>query len=188
MVKFRRRYRDRHGFEAVPAVVVADQTDKRGKRLGLLAIGLLVLFFSANGYIQSAKNGKELHESRSERKQLISAIQQISVALNQQTELVRRLQAAVRNQNAALRKVGIDPIPVPGLDTPMSTPAPSAEPRQNGSKSTASPRPQPKPQPKPSPSKSPSPKPTPSPSTIQQTVCELTGIGCTVRSSLVYQK
>jgi hypothetical protein len=50
----RRREEDHHGFEAVPAYIVADRTDKISKRIGYFGMGLLLLLFSIGGYIQSA--------------------------------------------------------------------------------------------------------------------------------------
>lgn len=102
------------GYEAVPAVVVADKTDKLGKRLAQLAFGLLLLFFTVNGYIQGAQNGRQLDQADKDRAQLVSSLERATTTLEQQSKLILQLQAAVRAQNQTLRDAGLTTLAVPG--------------------------------------------------------------------------
>lgn len=164
------------GFEAFPAVVVADKTDHLGKRLGKFALWLLVLFFAIDASIQSARNGRLLESSARERGQLINSTERMSRTLDQQSKLIIQLQDAIRKQNDMLREAGLDPVGVPNYPRPkpgvFPTPyIPSAQPSSKPSKSKPDHKPQPNPTPTPSPS------PTPDPITIvRDEVCRLTGI------------
>lgn len=176
-----RTRKEEKGFEAFPAVVVADNTNKRGKRLAQLGVGLLVLFFAVSSYVQAARNGALLEDANRDRSNLITSTERITRTLDQQTQQIMQLQAAIRAQNDALRKAGIKTVPVPGVTTrpePTSTETPTAFPRPEPG---VSPRPQPRPsssgrpQPRPTPSPSPSPSPTPL-IPVEELICQLTGI------------
>lgn len=135
---FKRRPKDPKGFEAFPAVLVADQTNKFGKRLGQLALGLMILFFVISSYVQSAKNGRLLDASDEDRRKLIISTERMSKTLNEQTMLIIQLQDAVNAQNKALRDAGIAQVPVPKStiyiprsytsSNPSSTPSPTPSP------------------------------------------------------------
>lgn len=180
-------------FEAVPAYIVADKRDKFGRRLGRAAFVLLLLFFVISSYVQSAKNGAELDESRRQRQTLIVSQERISITLQGQGELIVALQDVITRQNNALRNAGLPVEPVPNLqdlidrargressNTPRPTTSPSGTSfrfQQSPSPSPSpgsSPRSTPKPSPKPSPSSSPAPNPTHNP--VTQLVCDLTGV------------
>jgi hypothetical protein len=147
---FKRRRKDPKGFEAFPAVIVADQTNKLGKRLGQLAIGLLILFFVISSYIQAARNGKLLEGSDNDRRQLITSVERQSRTLDEQTSQILELQKAVAAQNEALREAGIAQVPVPGKPVYTSrpraktSPSPIARPAPTAVRPSATVSPRPK--------------------------------------------
>lgn len=176
------------GFEAVPAVVVADQTDKLGKRLAMLAFAVLLLFFSINGYIQSAKNGKSLKAtegrlSAAEKNQteLIKSLGQVTATLETQTSIVRQLRIVVQEQNNILRAAGLTPVDVPADEKSMPqvkpSPNPTSTPRVRiTNEPDAKPRPKPSPKPSSKP-KPPPPEPTPTPLVpVGKILCDTIGI------------
>lgn len=190
-------------FEAVPAYIVADKRDRLGRRLGRAAFIMLALFFIISSYIQSAKNGIELDESRRQRQSLIESQERITLALNGQGALIVALQDVITRQNIALRKAGLPVEPVPNLQdlidqamgrnssdaarpTPSSTtPSGRRNPPQPYRTTPPSPTPRPNSTPKPKPSSSPEPKPSPSPTrdSATQLVCDLTGVCLQNRST-----
>lgn len=126
-------------FEAVPAYIVADKRDKFGKRLGRAAFILLGLFFIISSYIQSARNGTQLDESRRERNTLIKSQETIAETLRGQGLLIVQLQETISRQNDALRAAGLPVEPVPNLQDlidsitkpkPTPTPTSSADPKE----------------------------------------------------------
>lgn len=160
--------------EALPmeSVIVGDKRRLLGRRLGIFAFAILILFFLVNGYIQAAKNGHDLNQARKDNHKLISIVKN-------QGDLIIQLQNAIRAQNKVLRENHIQVVPVPegGSDTttnhntyiyPTPSPTPGTGPSPNPSHS-----PKPGHTPKPKPTKTPSPEPL---DPVTETICELTGI------------
>lgn len=197
-IPVRKKQRD-PGFEAVPAVIVADQRTTLGKRLGVSALALLFLFFVISGYIQSARNGAELDKASDENRRLANSLEQVTSTLEDQSKLVIRLQAAIQAQNIALREAGIDPLSILSdeeatlipPDAVIVTPSPGASPLVDmrpsvSPRSGAAPATEPSVARQPdeeSPARaSPSPSPRPSPLIpVGEVVCNLTGICTTPR-------
>lgn len=173
------------GYEAVPAVVVADKTDKLGKRLAQLAFGLLILFFAINGYIQSAQNEKKLDDAETNTSQLVESLDRVTKTLDQQSKLILELQDAVRAQNQTLRDAGLKTLPVPGEMTlpsassdPVEQPSPNPTPRDDPEPNDPEPN---DPEPNDPDPNDPEPEPEPEPSPVvpvDELLCMLTGI-CT---------
>lgn len=156
------------GIEAesvlIPAVVVADKTDRLGKRLAFLSFGLLILYFVTSTFIQSAQNGKRLDTARKERAKLISSLDRVTLALEVQSNLVIQLQIAVEEQNRALTEAGVDT---------KETPTPKISQSAVGSKGNSTPTPVRTfifPNVTPRPTTDPKPKPKPKPTTKPGTV------------------
>lgn len=163
--------------EPVEAIVVGDDRRQLGKRLGMFALALLLLFFSINGYIQSAKNGRKLSQAEKERTELVESIKNISETTSAQTRLIKNLQRAIHTQNILLVEAGLEPVVIPTGDEPNDEP--SKQSRDTTPKSEVKPRPEPEPKPRPGPSPKPpdDPSPTPGPiDEVQSRICELTGI------------
>lgn len=177
--------REDKGYEAFPAVVIADKTDHLGKRLGQFALWILVLFFTIGSMVQSARNARLLEGSSKDRSDLIQSMDRVTRTLDAQSDLIIKLQDAIRQQNDTLRKAGLTQVGIPNytLPAPYNSPSsdiPRASPRPRNS---PSPTPKPKPNPKPTPSPSPSPSPSPGPAqTVRDEVCSLTGICPSPRS------
>lgn len=154
----------------IDSVIVGDKRKQFGRRLGALALMLLLMFFAIAGYIQSSRNGEALNQASRDRSALIKTV-------NSQSELIKQLQDAIRLQNDKLRDAGIAIVAVPGSDRSTTTYLPSPEPEPEPSSSA---HPQPRPSPKPSH------KPSPSPTdTVKETICQLTGI-CTLFQSFMF--
>lgn len=177
MSRFRKR--NDHGFEAVPAVIVADQTDKLGKRLGLLGVWLLILFFAISASVQSAKNSKMLERADKDRSSLVTSISVLTSTVGAQTQTIKDLKTAIQAQNKLLKDAGINPIVIPGDNaTVIIGPTPSPRP---GIAPSPQPKPQPQPKPRPSQKPKPSPKPSPSPSPKPgdpaiDAICQISGL------------
>lgn len=185
-------------FEAVPAYIVADKREKLGKRLGIAAICLLVLFFTISSYVQSSANGRELERSSQQRGKLVDATNRVASTIEGQTILIVQLQKTIAKQNEALAKAGLPVEPVPTIEDIINeymspAPSPSAVPNESRRGDTSSPRdnppannPSPASKPKPTPKPNPSPKPPhPSPppndppgpaDPITDIICNSTGI------------
>lgn len=120
---------DLPGFEALPAVVVADTRSKMGLRLGSFALVLLVFFFAVSSYIQSANNGEALERASRDRSRLSEAIQQ---ALDQQAEdrtIILTFGAIIAEQNRRLTEAGLDPVEImPLRPLPEQIPNPETPP------------------------------------------------------------
>lgn len=156
----RRRFpglKEDKGFEAFPAVVVADKTDKVGKRLAWLGVGLLILFFATSTYVQSAKNGGKLDAADSQRRKLIESIDRLTRKLDNQDKTIHQLQTAINIQNGRLLAAGLPTVPLPGQTASPVTPRPTSHP-------TTKPRPRHRPTHRPT--TKPTPKPTPQPTGI----------------------
>lgn len=148
-------------LDPVPATIVADSRRLLGRRLGIFALALLLLFFVINAYIQSVRNGEALQRASKDRSSLVKSIERNSKTLEAQTTLIKQLQTAIRIQNKLLRDAGIKTVPVPGENT------------TNNIFPTPQPTPGPTPEPEPSSSASPDPIPSSPPEDI---ICSLTGI------------
>lgn len=121
--------------EPVDVTVVDDKRDTFGKRLAILAVGLLIMLFGILAYIQSAKNGEKLDRP---------------IVLPTPSVIVRVKPTPVPSiikLPGGSRTVIIVPSPVPGK---TSAPVPKSS--------------QPPNKPKPKPTKKPKPNPKPSPS------------------------
>jgi len=162
----------------IPAAIVEDKRNTLGKRLGAFAIIILLLFFAIGGYISSAQNNSLLHRAAKDRTalidgehKLVKSNQRLVKSNKAQSDLIRKLQQAIREQNKILREAGLETVPVPSKSPSTSSSGPSSNPSHN-------------PQPKPKPSHSPHPHPHPThspppPDAIQKVrdrVCNLTGI------------
>jgi hypothetical protein len=166
------------GIQGIPGIEGPEGAagNKRGKRLAMLGVGLLILFFTISGYVQSAKNGDQLNKSDNDRRKLIASNERITTTLERQSQLIVQLQAAIKAQNDALHRAGINAVPIPGVvEPPERSTSRSPSP---GVKTTPSPSPQPtsKPTPTSKPSPTPSPTPTDTPPTINEIICALLGI------------
>lgn len=155
-------------LDPVPAVIVSDKRNLLGRRLSILAVALLLLFFSISGYIQSANNGNLLHRAAVDRSLLISII-------HAQSGDIQRLQKAFSKQNKELKKAGFKVVVLPPVSqTEQPTPAPETT---TNPKSSRTPTPHSSPTAHPHPSHSPRPPPSQTPlSKAEQRVCNLTGI------------
>lgn len=160
-----------HKVEPIDAVVVGDKRSSFGRRLGLFALALLVLFFTINGYIQSAKNGEKATRANHKIDKLIDIDHNLSKTIADQTDLIRALQASQRKQNHILANHGLKTVIIPG-DSSSSDGGQTSNNHPNGNKPPS----HDKPKPKPGHSPNPSPSPTPSHHTVKDTVCNLTGI------------
>lgn len=158
-------------LDPVPAEIVSDKRDTLGKRLGLAALAILILFFAINGYIQSAKNGRLLRTANQDRHALVKSVSKLTASNKRQSDLVKQLQDAVRAQNKLLRQVGSDTVLVPG-ETNIFV--------QEGDNSRETPRsrktPKNDPPNKRNPNSPDNPDPPPPPGGPLDTICELTGI------------
>lgn len=157
---------EHHHEEPIESVVVGDKRNTLGRRLGLLAIALLLLFFAISSYIQSAQNGRQLNRAAADRSKLIHSISDLTNSNRQQSRFIRQLQKAIRDQNALLRTAGFHTVRVPTFNS--GSPQPSPQPNSSPSSRSS-----------PAPSRSPSPKPTPTPNPtdmVKDEVCRLTGI------------
>lgn len=153
--------------QPIESIVVGDKRDTLGKRLGLLGLIILLMFFAIGSYIQSSKNGAQLSRAAKDRSGLIHT-------LNAQTDLIQQLQDAIAKQNQELKAAGLAVVVIPSSRTStryLPTPTPEPQPKPNSSSSTA----KPKPRPRPSPSHSPSPTPDPIQS-AKDLICAKTGI------------
>lgn len=106
--------------EPVESVIVGDKRPTFGKRLGIFALILLVLFFAINGYIQSAKNGRELKKAQKAQEDLIEDVHDLSEV---GVSLVRnnvQLQEALRKQNQILKDAGFATVIIPRGEMPPS--------------------------------------------------------------------
>lgn len=167
---------DQH-VEPIKSVVVGDARRNFGKRLGLMAIALLLLFFTISSYIQSSQNGRLLHRAAVDRSRLILTIHHLARSNVTQTHEIGQLQKAIRAQNRELREAGFKVVHIP-VDHSSSSPS---EPPSSSSKPTPQPTSAPSPTPRPKPSPKPTPKPSPShtPGPVQDLrdrICSLTGI------------
>lgn len=159
-------------IEPIESIVVGDNRNTLGKRLGLFAVALLLLFFAISSYIQSAKNGSLLHRAAVDRSNLIRTI-------DSQTKLIKQLQTAIRIQNKELKKAGFKTVRIPGSNHTTQPIIIAPQPSQSHQSTPAPAHNSHNPGPKPS--NSPHPKPThsPHPGPVQQAknkVCSLTGI------------
>lgn len=160
--------------EPVDATIVADKRYRLGRRLAILAVGLLLMFFAISSYIQAARNGAQLDQVLKNNTKLVDS-------LDSQARLIGQLQEAIRRQNQVLKDAGLKTVDIPVSGTPTTPqPTPSTRPRPTP---TAGPKPSSRPNPRPSsnPRPRPTPKPTPSPSPsplvpVDELVCQLTGI------------
>ncbi len=184
------------GAKPIPANVVEDSTDKLGKRLAFIGLALLLIFFAASAYIQSARNSQALEDAQKQRQEVIDSLARLSTAFEAQTTLTKQLQEAIRRQNQALENAGIEQVPVPGafpLPTdpmgdvnPAGPLAPSNDVQANPDRVPNEPEEPEQGPPGPpgpqGPPGEPAPSPTPEPegplSPVQDTVCTLIGI-CT---------
>jgi hypothetical protein len=154
----------------IESVVVGDKRRLLGQRLAALAMALLLLFFGISGYIQSARNGKDVHN--------------LARANRNQTELIKKLQDALKQQNKILAKAGYRTIRIPGENTHTTTHLPQPQPQQSSNPSHTPPSPKPRPthgshSPHPRTSHSPNPGPSSKPGPVgmvRDRVCSLTGI------------
>lgn len=157
----------------VNAIVVGDKRKSFGRRLGFLALALLLLFFAINGYISSSHNGHLLDQANRDRDKLTNSVDRLTKTQSSQTHLIKQLQDALRKQNRILEKSGLAVVIVPGDNTftpsPSPTPTPKPSPthgrRHHRNKHHGS-----------------GPRPSPSPNPVQNLrdqVCSLTGI-CTI--------
>lgn len=187
----------------LPATVVENKSVTTTQKISVLGVVLLLLFFVASGYIQSAKNGEALRQAEEERRQVVTSLSEVTRALDVQSKLTQQLQDAVREQNEALKAAGISPVVVPGetpstaepslpsqpnpeQESPVLADPPTRPQPEPGPTRTAQPEPRPTPVPRPSsrPSSNPEPSPTPAPEPtrplgpVQDTICSLIGI-CT---------
>jgi outer membrane biosynthesis protein TonB len=139
--------------EPMPARVVADDRDTFWKRLSMVGLVLVLVFFSANGYIQSARNA---HLARDAAKEAGATHDDFKAYRHTQKDYNRRLLEALREQNDKLRKAGLPTQPIPEQQPKTAS--------SSQGQAHPSPRPQTSPapthRPKPRPSHSPSPKPT----------------------------
>lgn len=161
-----------HKVEPIDAVVVADKRNTLGRRLGAFALVLLVLFFTINGYIQSAKNGDKATKANHKIDKLIDINHNLSKTVAGQTELIKELQDSQRKQNHILAKHGLRTTPVPG-ESPSESPSGPANNSANHPQSH--PNPSHSPHPKPHPSKTPKPPPS-TVDKVKDRVCSITGI------------
>lgn len=99
--------------EPVESVIVGDNRRTLGKRLGVFALALLLLFFAVNGYIQSSKNGNKLRQAEKAREQLEEDVHDLSDTGVALIKLNKQLQDAIRRQNKLLKEAGFEPIFVP---------------------------------------------------------------------------
>lgn len=164
----------------VEAEIVADKRDTLGKRLGTLAIVLLVLFFSIGGYVRSAQNGRQLTRAAQDRSELIQSVKDLTRSNRAQTAYILLLRKALKEQNEILREAGFKtvrvPPPGPGVFQPGDPNNPNNPNPQPSPGTSPSSHPTNKPSPKPSRTPTPSPSPTDPVNRVTGTVCELTGV------------
>lgn len=169
-------------LEPVESIVVGDKRQNLGKRLGIFASVLLLLFFVINGYIQSSQNGRLLKRAAEDRSDLVNSIAKLSRSNDAQRQEIKQLQEAIRIQNQELHEAGFKTVKIPGIDSNSDPESEqSQQPQSSSQTSPSSHRPSPKPtsRPPPSPTPKPTPKPTKTPKPIDKvtdTVCSLTGI------------
>lgn len=132
--------KDHGGFEAVPAVIIADGRSQLGRRLGIGAVSLLALFFLMASYIQSSRNGEALVKAETARSEIAKDLVAVNQNLENQLQLTLELQRVILAQNKALVAAGLPPIvvapgstvfvvPPSGSSPSYHIPVPKATPR-----------------------------------------------------------
>lgn len=161
-----------------------------GRRFASWVMGLIILFFAINGYIQSSSNNSLLHTAARDRSHLVQTVSDLTEANKRQSNVVKGLKTAIINQNKILRKAGLKTTNISNVFSNANPTQPTPTPIQ----SSTSPKPtpvvthtsKPKPQPSHTPTHKPSTKPSPSPKTpvkkITKTVCQLLGV-CILKGS-----
>lgn len=120
---------DHGGFEAVPAVIVADERSQLGRRLGVAAIALLILFFVISIYIQSKINGAALVKAETNRADIANELAVVNKTLEDQLKIDIDLEHIILEQNKALVAHGLPPIIVAPGSTLLVVPlAPTSSP------------------------------------------------------------
>lgn len=116
--------------EPFESIVVGDTRSKLGRRLGIFALALLLLFFAISGYIQSSQNGRLLERAARDRSHLVDSVAALSEGARNQTALIKKFQAAnneqtllilelealLRKQNRILKRAGLEQVDIPGDD------------------------------------------------------------------------
>lgn len=147
------------------------------KNVGIVLVFLILIYFVVAAYKQSHKNGEALSQASRDRSQLTDSLDRVTRTLDAQTDLILRLQKAIKDQNNALRAAGIKTVVVPTSSSIPSAARNTAQPTVAPAPGVH-PSPVPRPTHKPKPTKSPSPTSSPTPDPPQQVVCELLGVLC----------
>jgi hypothetical protein len=150
----------------LPAEIVSDARDTWPRRVPIIALILILLYFSIGGQIQSAQNGAQLDKSLTAQQQLLKTVHRDETYVILASRYIQLLRHTHKVQNQRLRKHGLKTVPLPKPPTP---PPVSDEAHRISEGRSPSPQPSPSrtrhshPSPKPSHHPSPSASPTRTP-------------------------
>jgi hypothetical protein len=166
----------------VPAEIVSDARDTWMKRVPIIALILILMYFTIGGQVQSAQNGSDLTRSLNAQSQLLKTVQRDESYVILASQYIQALRHAHKIQNRRLRKHGLQPVPLP---KPPKPPPVSKQAQRIAEGRSPSPQPSPSrtrhshPSPKPTHSPSPSPSPTHTPILCTDKDTPIVGKRCT---------
>lgn len=149
--------------KVVDANIVHDSTDTAWRRVPILALILVMLYFVVAGQIQAAQNAESIKHLSTAQGHLLDTVKRDEGYVILASQYINAQQKALKEANARLKAAGLKPVQLPPPPTPPRVPKQARQAVNGGG---AQPQPTPSPSghshPSPHPSHSPSPHPSPS--------------------------
>lgn len=139
----------------VPAEIVSDRRDMIGRRIPILALFLVLLYFVTTDQIQSAQNGDSIHHLTDSQSRLLKTVKRDEGYVILASQYIGAQQKALKTANRRLKAAGLKPVILP----PPPSPPPVSKQGHNATKG-GNPSPRPTPSGHSHPSHSPSPHPS----------------------------